>query len=360
MAKNTEDFDNKTDQLIQKGREQGFVTQEEILSLFPDVEENIEKIDDLYATLSEQGIEIVDAREKMIWGENNATDLEKETFDDISELADDSVRMYLREIGRIQLLTWDEEVELAKKIAKGDKMAKDRLVNANARLVVSIAKRYIGRGLDLLDLIQEGNTGLIRAVEKFDYTRGYKFSTYATWWIRQAITRAIADQARTIRIPVHMVETINKLIRTERKLVQELGREPLPEEIAVEMGIEVEKVNHIMKIKQEPVSIEAPIGEEEDSRLADFIPDNDSDTPEEAATYQLLKEHINEVLELLTPREQRILKMRFGLEGGRSHTLEETGQEFGVTRERIRQIESKALLKLKKHRDSKKLRDYLS
>lgn len=360
MTKNTEDFDNKTDQLIQKGREQGFVTQEEILSLFPDVEENIEKIDDLYATLSEQGIEIVDAREKMIWGENNATDLEKETFDDISELADDSVRMYLREIGRIQLLTWDEEVELAKKIAKGDKMAKDRLVNANARLVVSIAKRYIGRGLDLLDLIQEGNTGLIRAVEKFDYTRGYKFSTYATWWIRQAITRAIADQARTIRIPVHMVETINKLIRTERKLVQELGREPLPEEIAVEMGIEVEKVNHIMKIKQEPVSIEAPIGEEEDSRLADFIPDNDSDTPEEAATYQLLKEHINEVLELLTPREQRILKMRFGLEGGRSHTLEETGQEFGVTRERIRQIESKALLKLKKHRDSKKLRDYLS
>ncbi len=360
MAKNNEDYESKADQLIQKGREQGFITQEEILSLFPDAEENIEKIDDLYATLSEQGIEIVDAREKMIWGGNNTTDLETETFDDISELADDSVRMYLREIGRIPLLTWDEEVELAKKIAKGDKMAKDRLVNANARLVVSIAKRYIGRGLDLLDLIQEGNTGLIRAVEKFDYTRGYKFSTYATWWIRQAITRAIADQARTIRIPVHMVETINKLIRTERKLVQELGREPLPEEIAVEMGIEVEKVNHIMKIKQEPVSIEAPIGEEEDSRLADFIEDKDSVTPDEAATYQLLKEHINEVLELLTPREQRILKMRFGLDSGRSHTLEETGQEFGVTRERIRQIESKALLKLKKHRDSKKLKDYLS
>ena len=360
MAKTNEEYDNKTDQLIQKGREQGFITQEEILSLFPDVEENIEKIDDLYATLSEQGIEIVDAREKMIWGEGQHSDLEKETFDDISELADDSVRMYLREIGRIPLLTWDEEVELAKKIAKGDKMAKDRLVNANARLVVSIAKRYIGRGLDLLDLIQEGNTGLIRAVEKFDYTRGYKFSTYATWWIRQAITRAIADQARTIRIPVHMVETINKLIRTERKLVQELGREPLPEEIAVEMGIEVDKVNHIMKIKQEPVSIEAPIGEEEDSRLADFIEDKDSVTPDEAATYQLLKEHINEVLELLTPREQRILKMRFGLDAGRSHTLEETGQEFGVTRERIRQIESKALLKLKKHRDSKKLKDYLS
>jgi RNA polymerase primary sigma factor len=360
MAKKVENFDTNIDQLIQKGREQGFVTQEEILSLFPDVEENVDKIDDLYATLSEQGIEIVDAREKMIWGEGAETDLGLEAFDDISELADDSVRMYLREIGRIPLLTWDEEVELAKKVEKGDKQAKKRLAEANMRLVVSIAKRYIGRGLDLLDLIQEGNSGLIRAVEKFDYTRGYKFSTYATWWIRQAITRAIADQARTIRIPVHMVETINKLIRTERKLVQELGREPLPEEIAVEMGIDVDKVNHILKIKQEPVSIESPIGEEEDSRLADFIEDRDSVSPDEAATYQLLKEHINEVLELLTPREQRILKMRFGLDSGRSHTLEETGQEFGVTRERIRQIESKALLKLKKHRDSKKLKDYIS
>jgi len=357
MAK--EEFDNRIDQLIQKGREQGFITQEEILTLFPDVEENIDKIDDLYATLSDQGIEIVDAKDK-IWGEGEVSDFELDKFDDISELADDSVRMYLREIGRIPLLTWEEEVDLAKKVEAGDQQAKKRLAEANMRLVVSIAKRYIGRGLDLLDLIQEGNTGLIRAVEKFDYKRGYKFSTYATWWIRQAITRAIADQARTIRIPVHMVETINKLIRTERKLVQELGREPLPEEIAVEMGIEVEKVNHILKIKQEPVSIEAPIGEEEDSRLADFIPDNDSDTPEEAATYQLLKEHINEVLQLLTPREQKILKMRFGLDAGRSHTLEETGQEFGVTRERIRQIESKALLKLKKHRDSKKLKDYLS
>ena len=360
MARSEEDFDKEIDQLIQKGREQGFITQEEILSRFPDVEENIEKIDDLYATLSEQGIEIVDARDKMIWGEGTDYESDIETFDDISELADDSVRMYLREIGRIPLLTWDEEVDLAKKIAKGDKQAKKRLAEANMRLVVSIAKRYIGRGLDLLDLIQEGNTGLIRAVEKFDYTRGYKFSTYATWWIRQAITRAIADQARTIRIPVHMVETINKLIRTERRLVQELGREPLPEEIAVEMGMEVEKVNHIMKIRQEPVSIESPIGEEEDSRLADFIEDRESVSPDEAATYQLLKEHINDVLQLLSPREQRILRMRFGLDDGRSHTLEETGQEFGVTRERIRQIESKALLKLKKHRDSKKLKDYIS
>lgn len=348
------------DALIQKGREQGFISQEEILAKFPEVEDNIEKLDDLYATLSEQGIEVVDSKEK-IWGEGHdseESDLET-ALDDISELADDSVRMYLREIGRIPLLTWDEEVELAKKIIDGDQQAKRRLAEANMRLVVSIAKRYIGRGLDLLDLIQEGNTGLIRAVEKFDYTRGFKFSTYATWWIRQAITRAIADQARTIRIPVHMVETINKLIRTQRKLLQELGREPLPEEIAIEMGIEVEKVHHILKISQEPVSIEAPVGEEEDSRLADFIEDRESVSPDEAATYELLKEHINEILSLLTPREQKILRMRFGLDDGRSHTLEETGQEFGVTRERIRQIESKALLKLKKHRESKKLKDYL-
>jgi RNA polymerase primary sigma factor len=353
------DFESAVDKIIAKGREQGFITQDEILAKFPDVEDNIERLDDLYATLSDQGIEIVDAREK-IWGEGDDHDAELDiSLDDMSELAADSVRMYLKEIGRIPLLTWDEEVDLAKKIKAGDLQAKKRLAEANMRLVVSIAKKYIGRGLDLLDLIQEGNTGLLRAVEKFDYTRGFKFSTYATWWIRQAITRAIADQARTIRIPVHMVETINKMIRTQRKLLQELGREPLPEEIAIEMGIEVEKVHHILKISQEPVSIEAPVGEEEDSRLADFIPDTDSSTPEEAATYELLKEHINDVLSLLTPREQRILRMRFGLDDGRSHTLEETGQEFGVTRERIRQIESKALLKLKKHRESKKLRDYL-
>jgi RNA polymerase primary sigma factor len=355
-----DDFEKDVDKLIQKGRDQGFISQDEILAKFPDVEDNIEKLDDLYATLSEQGIEIVDSREK-IWGEGDESqEAELEVnLEDMSELAADSVRMYLKEIGRIPLLTWDEEVDLAKRIKDGDLQAKKRLAEANMRLVVSIAKKYIGRGLDLLDLIQEGNTGLLRAVEKFDYTRGFKFSTYATWWIRQAITRAIADQARTIRIPVHMVETINKMIRTQRKLLQELGREPLPEEIAIEMGIEVEKVHHILKISQEPVSIESPVGEEEDSRLADFIEDRESVSPDEAATYELLKEHINDVLSLLTPREQKILRMRFGLDDGRSHTLEETGQEFGVTRERIRQIESKALLKLKKHRESKKLRDYL-
>lgn len=358
MAKDN-DFDKAVDALIAKGREQGFVTQEEILGRFPEVEENIEKLDELYATLAEQGVEVMDNREKMIWGEDEEEGADIETFDDISELADDSVRMYLREIGKIPLLTSLEEVDLAKKIAAGDKSAKKRLAEANMRLVVSIAKKYIGRGLDLLDLIQEGNTGLLRAVVKFDHTKGFKFSTYATWWIRQAITRAIADQARTIRIPVHMVETINKLIRTQRRLLQELGREPLPDEIAQEMGIEVEKVNYILKIKEDTVSIEAPVGEEEDSRLADFIEDRDSVTPDEAATYQLLKENISDVLQLLTPREQKILRMRFGLDDGRAHTLEETGQEFGVTRERIRQIESKALQKLKKHRESKKLRDYL-
>jgi RNA polymerase primary sigma factor len=358
MAKDN-NFDKAVEALVAKGREQGFVTQEEILGRFPEVEENIEKLDELYATLAEQGVEVMDNREKMIWGEDSEEENTDTTFDDISELADDSVRMYLREIGKIPLLTGLEEVELAKKILLGDKMAKKRLAEANMRLVVSIAKKYIGRGLDLLDLIQEGNTGLLRAVVKFDHTKGFKFSTYATWWIRQAITRAIADQARTIRIPVHMVETINKLVRTQRRLLQELGREPLPEEIALEMGIEVEKVNYILKIKEDTVSIEAPVGEEEDSRLADFIEDRDSVTPDEAATYQLLKENISDVLQLLTPREQKILRMRFGLDDGRAHTLEETGQEFGVTRERIRQIESKALQKLKKHRESKKLRDYL-
>lgn len=271
----------------------------------------------------------------------------------------DPVRMYLKEIGRVQLLTAAEEVELALKIEEGDQEAKQRLAEANLRLVVSIAKRYVGRGMQFLDLIQEGNMGLIKAVEKFDYTKGFKFSTYATWWIRQAITRAIADQARTIRIPVHMVETINKLIRTSRHLLQQNGREPTPEEIAVEMEIPVEKVLEIQKIAQDPVSLETPIGEEDDSHLGDFIPDDDSPSPQDAASYTMLKEQLNEVLETLTPREAKVLRLRFGLDDGKARTLEEVGKEFSVTRERIRQIEAKALRKLRHPSKSKKLKEYM-
>lgn len=281
-------------------------------------------------------------------------------FDDIS---DDSVRLYLREIGKIPLLTSEEELALAKKVVEGDKRAKDKMAEANMRLVVSIAKRYSGRGLDFLDLIQEGNTGLLRAVEKFDPDKGFKFSTYATWWIRQAITRAIADQARTIRIPVHMVETINKLLRTQRRMTQELNREPSIEELAKELEMEPEKVEYVMKIKQDITSLDAGVGrdgEDEDSVLADFIEDEDSVTPEDSATNQLLKEQVQSVLSTLSDREQKIIKMRFGLENGKSHTLEEVGQEFAVTRERIRQIEAKALAKLRKHKDAKKLHEYLS
>lgn len=351
-------FSPEVDALVQKGREQGYVTQQEIMAALPEAEDNMEELDELYAALIEQGVEVTDQKDQLIWDTEEDTEPE-ESEDLVKDIADDSVRLYLREIGRVPLLTSEQEVELAKRIKAGDKAAKDALTEANLRLVVSIAKRYIGRGLELLDLIQEGSTGLLRAVEKFDYTKGFKFSTYATWWIRQAITRAIADQARVIRIPVHMVETINKLIRTQRRLTQELEREPMPEEIAAEMEMDVEKVNHIIKIKQDIVSLETPVGEEEDSKLADFLEDEDSASPEEAATYQLLREHVNEILALLTPREQRILRMRFGLKDGRSHTLEEVGQEFGVTRERIRQIEAKALAKLRKHRESKKLRDYL-
>lgn len=280
-------------------------------------------------------------------------------YDDIS---DDSVRLYLREIGKIPLLNSEEEIELAKKVVAGDKRAKDKMAEANMRLVVSIAKRYSGRGLDFLDLIQEGNTGLLRAVEKFDPEKGFKFSTYATWWIRQAITRAIADQARTIRIPVHMVETINKLLRTQRRMTQELNREPSIEELAKELEMEPEKVEYVIKIKQDITSLDAGVGrdgEDEDSVLADFIEDEDTVTPEESATNQLLKEQVQSVLSTLSDREQKIIKMRFGLENGKSHTLEEVGQEFAVTRERIRQIEAKALAKLRKHKDAKKLHEYL-
>src|SRR6056297_634286 len=272
---------------------------------------------------------------------------------------DDSVRVYLKEMGKVDLLTKEEEVELAKRVEQGDDEARRQLTEANLRLVVSIAKKYIGQGMSFLDLIQEGNKGLMKAVEKFDYTKGYKFSTYATWWIRQSITRALADQARTIRIPVHMVETINKLIRVSRQLLQELGREPKPEEIAEEMDMPVEKVREILKIAQEPVSLETPIGEEEDSHLGDFIPDIDAPAPAEAAAFSMLKEQLIEVLDTLTPREQKVLKLRFGLEDGRARTLEEVGKKFDVTRERIRQIEAKALRKLKHPSRSKKLKDYL-
>ncbi len=355
------EFSPEVERLITKGREQGFVTQQEIFSAVPEAEENVETLDDLYTALMDQGVEITDQKDKLIWATEPEEDIENAVSEDyIKDIADDSVRLYLREIGRIPLINAEDEVALAKRIGQGDKAAKDALAEANMRLVVSIAKKYIGRGLDLLDLIQEGNTGLLRAVEKFDYTKGFKFSTYATWWIRQAITRAIADQARVIRIPVHMVETINKLIRTQRRLTQELGREPAPEEIAAEMEIDVDKVNHIIKISQDTTSLDATVGEDDESRLADFIQDEDGVSPEEAATYELLKEHIDETLSLLTPREQKILRMRFGLEDGRGHTLEEVGQEFGVTRERIRQIEAKALAKLRKHKDSKRLRDYLA
>ena len=349
--------DSPIQELINRGREQGFVTQEDILAVFPEAESNVEELDDLYSRLAEEGVDVFDVAEE----ESKQSELEKE-LEVISAVEEsqitDPVRMYLKEIGRIPLLNAAQEVDLAQKAEKGDLDAVERLTQANLRLVVSIAKKYVGRGLTLLDLIQEGNIGLIRAVEKFDWRKGYKFSTYATWWIRQAITRAIADQARTIRIPVHMVETINRFIRTSRKLMQELGREATPEEIAKEMGIETEKVREIIKVSQEPTSLEAPVGEEKDSTLGDFIPD-DEIRPEDQASAELLKAHLGEVLDTLNDREKKVLKLRFGLEDGRQRTLEEVGKEFGVTRERIRQIEAKALRKLRHPTRSKKLKDYL-
>lgn len=343
------------------------IEQREIIKLIPDTPENLELLEKFYAELTEQEVEVVEATEPNVedftgeWAEEDEE--EEATLSDqsyLDDIADDSVRLYLREIGKIPLLKPDEELALAYEVKAGKKRAKDKMAEANMRLVVSIAKRYVGRGLDLLDLIQEGNTGLLRAVEKFDPDKGFKFSTYATWWIRQAITRAIADQARTIRIPVHMVETINKLLRTQRRLTQELNREPTNEEIAKEMEIDVDKVEHIMKIKQDISSLDASVREdEEDSVLGDFIEDEDTVTPEESATGSLLKEHVSDMLGVLSEREQKILRLRFGLEDGRSHTLEEVGQEFNVTRERIRQIEAKALAKLRKHKDSKKLHDYI-
>ena len=360
-------IDDLKEKLVAQAKKDGKLDQRDIFALIPDVPENTEVLDSLYTELADQNINIVSATDpKTEEFSDEWVDQEEEeeiVLDDkayLDDIADDSVRLYLREIGKIPLLTAEEELALAQRVVAGDKKAKDQMAEANMRLVVSIAKRYVGRGLDLLDLIQEGNTGLLRAVEKFDPDKGFKFSTYATWWIRQAITRAIADQARTIRIPVHMVETINKLLRTQRRLTQELNREPTNEEIAKAMEIDVDKVEHIMKIKQDISSLDASVrDDEEDSVLGDFIEDEDTVTPEEAATGQLLKEHVKEMLSALTEREQKILKLRFGLEDGKSHTLEEVGQEFSVTRERIRQIEAKALAKLRKHKDSKKLHDYI-
>ena len=417
--------------LIDKGRQRGFVTQQELMHALPNLEDDVEFADEVYTLLLELGLDLIDVKDEMIWGkkeediepadedlldedllklaeadvledELGGTEDEDEVDDgteevkarnkdkkdkrdkkaakksevkvaapapekkkekvkkivDLSEIANDSIRMYLCEIGKVDLLTAKEEADLARKIAKGDQSAKAKLAEANLRLVVSIAKKYIGRGLSFLDLIQEGNIGLFRAVEKFDPNRGFKFSTYATWWIRQAITRAIADQARTIRIPVHMVETINKLTHTQRRLVQELGREPLIEELAAEMDMDEKKVRHILKISQDIVSLEAPVGAEEDSKLGDFIEDDDALSPSEQTNRQLIKENIHEMLQYLSPRERKIIEMRFGLKDGIGHTLEEVGNEFGVTRERIRQIEAKVLHKLREHPKSIKIRAY--
>lgn len=374
----TGDLTLDMENLVAKGKEQGYVTYDDILEVFPEAEEEIDQIDSLYQRLMSEGVEVLaeskddDAEERPSQAEieqkaqdedmrmrqmrvpSNATIEALETG-----ALDDPVRMYLREIGRVNLLTAQEEVILAKKMEAGSMAARERLIQANLRLVVSVAKKYIGRGMSLLDLIQEGNIGLIRAVEKFDYRRGYKFSTYATWWIRQAITRSIADQARTIRIPVHMVETINKLVRVSRRLLQEKGREPTSEETAKEMGITAEKVREIIKVSQQPVSLETPIGEEEDSHLGDFIEDQTTMAPADAASHQMLREAVEAVLGTLSERETKVLKLRFGLDDGRTRTLEEVGREFEVTRERIRQIEAKALRKLRHPRRAQSLKDYL-
>ncbi|OJF18029.1 MAG: RNA polymerase sigma factor RpoD [Bacillaceae bacterium G1] len=357
-------------QLLESAKKRGVITYQEIMERLAPYDQDPEQIDEFFEQLADQGIEVINESEEDLDLADLDADLVHEGEHDDYLLDDDlsvppgvkindPVRMYLKEIGRVPLLTAEEEIELAKRIEQGDQEAKKRLAEANLRLVVSIAKRYVGRGMLFLDLIQEGNMGLLKAVEKFDYRKGYKFSTYATWWIRQAITRAIADQARTIRIPVHMVETINKLIRVSRQLLQELGREPTAEEIAKEMDMTPEKVREIIKIAQEPVSLETPIGEEDDSHLGDFIEDQDALAPSDAAAYELLKEQLEEVLDTLTEREEHVLRLRFGLDDGRTRTLEEVGQVFGVTRERIRQIEAKALRKLRHPSRSKRLKDFL-
>ncbi|AIE60773.1 RNA polymerase sigma factor RpoD [Bacillus methanolicus] len=353
------------EQLTEQGKKTGVLAYDDIAEKLSNFELDSDQMDEFYEFLGDQGVELVGDNEE---SDPNLQDLEKEEDEefDLNDLSvppgvkiNDPVRMYLKEIGRVDLLSAEEEIELAKRIEQGDEEAKRRLAEANLRLVVSIAKRYVGRGMLFLDLIQEGNMGLIKAVEKFDYRKGYKFSTYATWWIRQAITRAIADQARTIRIPVHMVETINKLIRVQRQLLQDLGREPTPEEIAEDMDLTPEKVREILKIAQEPVSLETPIGEEDDSHLGDFIEDQDATSPSDHAAYELLKEQLEDVLDTLTDREENVLRLRFGLDDGRTRTLEEVGKVFGVTRERIRQIEAKALRKLRHPSRSKRLKDFL-
>lgn len=355
------EFPKEVRTLVKKGRQQGFVTQQELMKAVPKVEEDLLLLDEIYGLFLDLGIDVIDVKDAMIWkNKEEKKDKEKKKKEkknvELREIANDSIRLYLCEIGKVPLLTAKEEIDLARAIRKGDQTAKQSLAEANLRLVVSIAKKYIGRGLSFLDLIQEGNIGLFRAVEKFDPNRGFKFSTYATWWIRQAITRAIADQARTIRIPVHMVETINKLTHAQRRLVQELGREPLIEELAAEMDMDIKKVRHIMKISQDIVSLEAPVGTEEDSKLGDFIEDDDALSPSDATNRQIIKENIHEMLQYLSPRERKIIEMRFGLKDGVGHTLEEVGHEFNVTRERIRQIEAKVLQKLKEHPTSVKIR----
>ena len=363
MTNSPDNRQAKLNELYELGKSKGKLTYKEIMNALMEMDMDPDQLDKVLETLEALGVEVVNELDPQPEAEPAAPEPAEKVEDDLSVpegiSIDDPVRMYLKEICKVPLLTAEEEIEIAKRLETGDEEAKKKLSEANLRLVVSIAKRYVGRGMLFLDLIQEGNLGLIKAVEKFDYRKGFKFSTYATWWIRQAITRAIADQARTIRIPVHMVETINKLIRVSRQLLQQYGREPTPEEIAKEMGISESKVREIIKIAQEPVSLETPIGEEEDSHLGDFIPDDDAPAPAEAASFALMKEQLLDVLDTLTPREEKVLRLRFGLDDGRQRTLEEVGKEFNVTRERIRQIEAKALRKLRHPSRSKKLKDYL-
>ena len=363
MTNSPDNRQAKLNELYELGKNKGKLTYKEIMNALMEMDMDPDQLDKVLETLEALGVEVVNELDPQPEAEPATPEPAEKVEDDLSVpegiSIDDPVRMYLKEIGKVPLLTAEEEIEIAKRLETGDEEAKKKLSEANLRLVVSIAKRYVGRGMLFLDPIQEGNLGLIKAVEKFDYRKGFKFSTYATWWIRQAITRAIADQARTIRIPVHMVETINKLIRVSRQLLQQYGREPTPEEIAKEMGISESKVREIIKIAQEPVSLETPIGEEEDSHLGDFIPDDDAPAPAEAASFALMKEQLLDVLDTLTPREEKVLRLRFGLDDGRQRTLEEVGKEFNVTRERIRQIEAKALRKLRHPSRSKKLKDYL-